>query len=139
MSGLEEITKNQRGQFIVNEYMQTKEHENIFAIGDLAQIKNSKGELMPPNVTISRISGANAGKNVLNHIQNKELKKCDPKLDGILIALGGEYVAGDIKGLFTVQGKVAYEIKKYVFHSYRKPLLKLIKTGYQRLKKLQKA
>lgn len=71
-------------------------------------------------------------------MQNKQLQKCRLKLDGILIALGGEYAAGDIKGVFTVQRKIAYEIKKYVFHSYRKPLLKLINTGYQRLKKLQK-
>ena len=138
ISGLEDITKNNRGQIVVNEYMQTKEHDNIFAIGDLAQIKNENEEIMPPNVTIARISGTDAGKNVLRHMQNKQLQKCRPKLDGILIALGGEYAAGDIKGVFTVQGKIAYEIKKYVFHSYRKPLLKLINTGYQRLKKLQK-
>ena len=31
---------------------------------------------------------------------------------------------------------IAYEIKKYVFSSYRKPLLKLIKVGYNKLKRL---
>ena len=42
--------------------MQTDKYPNIFAIGDIAEIRNSKGEIMPPNVTIARISGTNAGK-----------------------------------------------------------------------------
>jgi NADH dehydrogenase len=138
IEGLEEISKNQRGQILVNEYMQVNEFNNIFAIGDMAEIKDAKDEIMPPNVTIARISGINAGKNILKYMANKKLIKCKPKLDGILIALGGAYAAGDIKGLFTVKGKIAYEIKKYVFSSYRKPLLKLIKNGYNKLQKIKR-
>ena len=131
---LEDVAKNGRGQIIVNEYMQTDKYPNIFAIGDIAEIRNAKGEIMPPNVTIARISGTNAGKNLINMIEGRTLSKCNPKLDGILIALGGKYAAGDLFGLVTVTGRIAYEIKKFVFSSYRKPLLKLIKTGYQKLK-----
>jgi len=131
-----DVKKNGRGQIVVNEYMQTDKYENIFAIGDSAEIRNAKDELMPPNVTIARISGTNAGKNILNMIKNKKLEKCNPKLDGILIALGGKYAAGNIMGLFHVSGRLAYEIKHYVFTSYRKPLLKTIKAGYKKLKKL---
>jgi len=133
---LDDVAKNAKGQIIVNEFMQTDKYENIFAVGDIAEIRNLKGEIMPPNVTIARISGTNAGKNVLNLIAGRSLEKCDPKLDGILIALGGQYAAGDIYGLLTVKGRLAYEIKKYVFSSYRKPLIKLIKKGYSKLRKL---
>ena len=76
-----------------------------------------------------------AGKNILNMINNKKLLKCDPKLEGILIALGGKYAVGDLYGILQVKGILAYIIKKYVFSSYREPLLKLIKIGYSRLKK----
>ena len=131
-----DVQKNQKGQIIVNEFMQTNKYENIFAIGDAAQIKNKNDEIMPPNVTMARISGINAGKNILNIIKKKKLVRCEPKLDGILIALGGKYAVGSIYGLFFVKGRIAYEIKKYVFDSYRKPLLKLIKIGYKQLKKL---
>lgn len=131
-----DVKKNTKGQIIVNEYMQSDKYENIFAIGDAAEIKNKKDEIMPPSVTIARISGTNAGQNILRLINKKKLIKVDPKLDGILIALGGKYAAGNILGLFHVKGFIAYEIKKYVFDSYRKPLLKLIKTGYSKLKKL---
>ncbi|RXJ98174.1 NADH dehydrogenase FAD-containing subunit [Arcobacter sp. CECT 8986] len=130
------IKTNNRGQLIVNEYMQSVEHENIFAIGDIAEIRNNQDEIMPPNVTIARISGGLAGKNVLKLMEGKSLIKTNPKLDGILIALGGEYAAGNLFGLVHVKGRIAYFIKKYVFHSYRKPLLKLIKSGYNRLRKM---
>lgn len=136
IEGLEDFDTNGRGQIKVNQYLQVPEHKNIFAIGDIAEIKNKDGELMPPNVTIARISGTNAGKNILNMIADRGLITCKPKLDGILIALGGKYAAGDLMGLLNVKGRLAYEIKKYVFSSYRKPLLKLIRTGYAKLRKL---
>ncbi|MEN8717359.1 MAG: FAD-dependent oxidoreductase [Sulfurovum sp.] len=138
IKGLENSKHNQKGQLIVNEYLQTTYDKNVYAIGDIAEIKNEHGEIMPPNVTIARHSGICAGKNVLKQIRGKDLIACKPKLEGVLIALGGEYAAGDIYGLLTVKGKIAYEIKKYVFKSYRKPLLRLIKDGYQKLKKLEK-
>jgi len=83
-----DVQKNKKGQIIVNEYMQSSKYENIFAIGDVAEIKNNQDEIMPPNVTIAKISGINAGQNILNMINDKELIKANPKLDGILIALG---------------------------------------------------
>ena len=138
INGLEDLGVNPRGQVIVNKYLQTQEYNNVFAIGDIAEIKNEKGELMPPNVTIARISGSTAGKNILNIINDRGLIQCKPKLDGILIALGGKYAAGDLFGLLNVKGRLAYEIKSYVFSSYRKPLLKLIKKGYNKLRKLKK-
>ncbi|NQY52205.1 MAG: FAD-dependent oxidoreductase [Campylobacteraceae bacterium] len=129
-----DVEKNKRGQIIVNEYLQCPNDERIFAIGDMAEIKNLKGELMPPNVTVARISGTNAGKNILKDINGKKLIKCNPKLEGTLIALGGKFAVGNLYDLLHVEGRIAYEIKKYVFSSYRKPLLKLIKAGYKRLK-----
>jgi NADH:ubiquinone reductase (H+-translocating) len=131
-----DVAKNGRGQIIVNEYLQSDKYPNVFAIGDMAEIKNNKGEIMPPNVTVARISGTIAGKNILNLLNKKKLIKCDPKLEGILIALGGKYAAGNLYGLINVDGLLAYVIKKYVFQSYRNPLLKLIKTGYAKLKRL---
>lgn len=131
-----DVPKNGRGQILVNEYLQVENNDDIFAVGDIAEIKNKKGEIMPPNVTVARISGTAAGKNILNRIKKKKLIACNPKLEGILIALGGKYAAGNLYDLVHVEGRIAYEIKKYVFSSYRKPLLKLIKAGYNKFKKL---
>lgn len=127
--------KNSKNQIIVNEYQQISAYENIFAIGDISEIRDKKNNIMPPNVTIAEISGITAGKNILNMIKKKKLDKCNPKIKGILIALGGKYAVGNIYNLFHVKGLLAYYIKKYVFLSYKKPLLKLIKNGYSHLKK----
>ena len=132
-----DVDKNGRGQIRVNEYMQTDKYENIFAIGDMAEIKDKQGEILPPNVTVARYSGTSTGQNVNRMIKGKKLTPCYPKLDGILIALGGKYAVGNLYGLLNVKGFVAYNIKKYVFDSYRAPLLKLIKNGYKKLNKLK--
>jgi len=132
-----DVNMNGRGQIIVNEYMQTDKYENIFAVGDMGEIKDKKGEILPPNVTVARYSGINAGTNVNRMIKGKKLISCYPKLDGILIALGGKYAVGNLYGLVNVKGLLAYYIKKYVFDSYRAPLLKLIKNGYKKLNRLK--
>ncbi|MDC0933538.1 FAD-dependent oxidoreductase [Arcobacteraceae bacterium] len=131
------VATNRKGQILVNEYMQTDKFENIFAIGDMAEIKDKKGEILPPNVTVARYSGTSTGQNVNRMIKGKKLHACYPKLDGILIALGGKYAVGNLYGLLNVKGLIAYYIKKYVFDSYRAPLLRLIKIGYKKLNKLK--
>lgn len=137
LSNKMDVDKNSRGQLIVNEYLQSTSYENVFAIGDIAEIKNAEGKMMPPCVTIARESGITAGKNILRLIKNKPMITCNPKLEGTLIALGGKFAAGDLYGMLKIDGRIAYEIKKYVFYSYRAPLLKIIKKGYLKLKKLQ--
>ncbi|MEA3552961.1 MAG: FAD-dependent oxidoreductase [Campylobacterota bacterium] len=127
------ISKNKKNQIIVDEYLKVKEFDNVYAAGDVAQIKNSKDEIMPANVTVARTSGVIAGKNVLKAIDNKELLKCDPKLEGTLIALGGRYAVCDLYGIIQIKGFIGYLIKQYVFFRYKLPLLKYIKNGYSKL------
>lgn len=127
--------KNEKGQLIVDECLNIKGFDNIFAIGDIAQIKNKSGEIMPANVTVARYSGITAGKNILNKINDKPLEKCDPLIEGTLIALGGRYAVCDLFGVIKVKGFIGYLIKQYVFFRYRFPLIKYIKKGYAKFRK----
>jgi len=131
-----DVAKTEKGQLIVNDYLQLVDHENVFAVGDIAHIKNPKGEIMPQNVTVARDSGIIAAKNILASINDKTLKKCDPRLEGTLIALGGKYAACDLYGLVKFKGKLAYMVKQYAFFAYKFPLLKYIKNGYKKLHNL---
>jgi NADH dehydrogenase len=128
-----ELSKNKKNQIIVNEFLQTKEYQNVFAIGDIAQIKNKEGVIMPANVTVAKISAKCAANNVINSIKNKELKICDPKLEGTLIALGGRYAVCDLYGIVQVKGFIGYLIKQFVFLRYKLPLLRIIKNGHKKL------
>jgi len=136
IKGIEDLEVNHKGQVIVKKTLQTKKYEEIFVIGDLAEIKDEKEEIFPSNVTLTKISGKIAGENVLKLIEGKELSECKPKLEGILIALGGKYAAGNLYGIINIKGRLAYEIKKYVFTSYKKPLLKVLNKGFNKFKKI---
>lgn len=128
-----QLSKNKKNQIIVNEFLQTKEYQNVFAIGDIAQIKNKEGIIMPANVTVAKISAKYAAKNIINSINNKELKVCNPKLEGTLIALGGKYAVCDLYGIVQIKGFIGYLIKQFVFLRYKLPLLQIIKNGHKKL------
>ena len=127
------LSKNQKNQIIVNKYLQTKEYPNVFAIGDVAEIKNKEGKILPANVTVAKISGRCVVQNIVNSIKGEELKVCDPKLEGTLIALGGKYAVCDLYGIVQVQGFIGYLIKQFVFLRYKLPLLRIIKNGHKKL------
>lgn len=132
-----DLEKNKKGQIVVDEYMQIDNYKNIFVVGDVAEIKNKKDEIMPQNVTVARASGISAGKNILNLINNKELEKCEPKLEGTLIALGGKYAVCDLYGIVQVKGFIGWFIKQYVFVRYKLSLLSIIKNGYNKIKNIK--
>ncbi|MEA3290578.1 MAG: FAD-dependent oxidoreductase [Campylobacterota bacterium] len=129
-----DLEKNNKNQIVVDNNLKSINYNNVFVAGDIAQIKDSKGENMPANVTVARASGTDAGINVLRSIKKQALKKCDPKLEGTLIALGGKYAVCDLYGVVKVKGFIGYLIKQYVFFRYKLPLLKYIKKGYSKLK-----
>ncbi len=128
-----DLPKNKKGQILVDEYLKVEGYENIFAAGDIAQVKDKSGKIMPANVTIARASGISAAKNILNQITDKQLQACNPKLEGTLIALGGRYAVCDLYGLVQVKGFIGHLIKQYVFFRYKLPLIQYIKKGYNKL------
>ncbi len=127
------LSKNKKGQILVDETLKVNGFEKIFAVGDIAQIKDKKGDIMPANVTIARASGQTAAKNIIRLINNETPKACNPKLEGTLIALGGKYAVCDLYGILKVRGFIGYLIKQYVFFRYKFPLLKFVKKGYGKL------
>ncbi len=133
MSAVLDLEKNKKGQLVVNDALQTQ-YQNVFAVGDIAQIRYKDGSIALPNVLTSRISGVGAAQNILRLITNKPLKSVYSRLDGTLIALGGYYAVGDLYGIVAVKGFLGYLIKQSVFFIYRFPLLKLLKKGYLKIK-----
>lgn len=130
------LEKNTKSQLIVNEKLQVKNYEEIFAVGDIAQILDQNGKVFPSNVTVARASGTIAAQNIINHMKNKSLKNCKPFIEGTLIALGGKYAVCDLYGIVKVKGFIGYLIKQYVFFRYKLPLLRYIKKGYEKIKNL---
>ncbi len=130
-----DLPKNKKGQLIVNSFLQVSGYENVFAIGDVAEIKNSAGSVAPANVTIAVKSASVCAKNIISHIKNSPLSEFVPKIEGVLVALGGRYAVGLLYDKIKVKGIFAYMIKHFVFIRYKLPLLKYLKIGYSKIHK----
>lgn len=114
------IPKNKKHQAIVDEYFRVKEIDNVFAIGDCAEIKSFEtGKILPATAQIAIQSGKIVASHIKNLILDKPLKKEFPEFKGILTALGGKYAAGIIKDKIKIKGLPAYYLKQTVFKLYR--------------------
>ncbi|MDD3467825.1 MAG: FAD-dependent oxidoreductase [Campylobacterales bacterium] len=114
--------KNQRGQLKTDEFLRVLGYENVFAVGDCAEIKNNKGEILAPTAMLAEFSADIAVHNICASAKGLELKPVTFSLPGILVALGGYYTVGLIYGV-KISGIMAYIIKRVVSDIYKMPLL----------------
>jgi len=128
---LKGVKTNKKNQLIVDKFFRVK--ENVFAIGDCAEIRNfDTGEILPPTAQISIQSGKIVAEHIFNLINNKSLEPIYPKFKGIISALGGKYAVGKV-GNINIKGFSAYLLKQFVLKSYKMPLKYLAYKGYKRL------
>jgi len=96
------IEKDNRGRLIVNEYLQVKNYENVFSIGDVCcYIQNQKP--LPQLAQVAVREAEFVAKNIFNLIKNKPLEKFVYRHQGDLISLGKFFAIGEIKN-FTFSG-----------------------------------
>ncbi len=109
------IEKDSKGRLIVNEYLQVKNYENVFAIGDCCYfIQNEKP--LPQLAQVAVRQAKTTAKNIFNLIQNKPLEKFVYKHQGDLISLGRFFAIGEIKG-FSFSGFGAWILWRGVYLS----------------------
>jgi len=126
---------NKKNQLIVDEFFRVESFDNVFAVGDCAEIHDlDTGKILPPTAQIAMQSGKIVGNHIKSIILNKKLEKKSPKLKGIIAALGGRYGAGVIYDKFKVKGMTGYFLKESVFKSYKYPLKRQAKKGFNKLR-----
>jgi len=90
------IEKESTGRVIVSEYLQLKNYNNVFSLGDICCfIQNQKPLPRLAQVTVRQAEIV--AKNIFYSIYNKPLEKFVYKHKGDLISLGKFFAAGDIK------------------------------------------
>jgi len=90
------IEKDNRGRLIVNEYLQVKNYNNVFSIGDACcYLQNQKP--LPQLAQVAVRQAEIVAKNIFNLIKNKPLEKFVYKHQGDLISLGRFFAIGEIK------------------------------------------
>lgn len=93
-----DIEKARACRVQVNEYTQTKQHPNVFAIGDFSAFP--KGDnILPALVEAAIQTGEAAAENVLATIRGQEMKKLEPKFHGVMVSIGSFFAVSDIMGM----------------------------------------
>jgi NADH:ubiquinone reductase (H+-translocating) len=109
------IEKDSKGRLIVNEYLQVKNYENVFSVGDVCcYIQNQKP--LPQLAQVAVRQAKFVAKNIFNLIKNKPLEKFVYKHQGDLISLGRFFAIGEIKN-FTFSGFFAWILWRGVYLS----------------------
>jgi NADH:ubiquinone reductase (H+-translocating) len=109
------IVKDNKERLIVNEYLQVKNYENVFSIGDVCcYIQNQKP--LPQLAQVAVRQAKFVAKNIFNLIKNKPLEKFVYKHQGDLISLGRFFAIGEIKN-FTFSGFFAWILWRGVYLS----------------------
>ena len=92
--------RNRRGAVITNSAMQVNGFNNIWAVGDCAQIPDAyhEGQFYPPTAQHALREGKVVAENVLAVCQGKSAKPFKFKTIGLLVALGHRTGAAEIMG-----------------------------------------
>ncbi len=123
---------NPIGQVKVDAYLRPHGFENVFIVGDAADLKDPNGNPIPPTAQSAEQSGTNAGQNIIALLKRDTLHPANIKIRGLAIALGEKYAILDT-GWFQIYGIPAYWVKKIIEKTYKWPLRRLAQKGFKKL------
>ncbi len=126
-----DIYKTKLGYIEVNEYLQSTQYDNVYAIGDCTTIYH-KQKPLAPTADVAEQMGILCAKNINNSIYNKKLLKHRIKSRGILIALGRGYAVASLFGI-NIKGYLAYLLKKMVEKIYAFKLDRRSRAGCNKI------
>ena len=117
-SGLS-VEKNKKSQLIVDTFMRVPLVDNVFAAGDIAELHEMTGKMLPPTAQSAEQSGVVAANNIVALIEGKKMKAADIQMRGMMIALGGNYASVSLLGWIRVSGFLGHILKTIIMRSYR--------------------
>jgi len=94
-----ELESKRNGRIKVNEYLQTLDYPEVYAIGDNAAIPWNNKKILPALVEAALQTGKTAAVNIAADINGKAKVKISPKLHGIMVSIGGRYGVADLMGI----------------------------------------
>ena len=117
------IDKTNDGRIIVNEYCQTSQYKNIYSIGDLAAMKNSRGALYPPLAQIAVRQARYLADNIADYYieGNNPKEKFDYEIKAQIISVGSDEYVGLLNN-YLVSGDLAKMIDEFTKQTYMKSL-----------------
>ncbi len=105
---------NQRGQIITLPTLQIPEYPEVIALGDLAEIKNPNGKLVPATAQAAYQQASRAAKNLIASFKGKRLKRFRYLHLGEMITLGVNDAAVSSFGI-NLKGSLAALVRRIVY------------------------
>lgn len=90
--------EGKRARVLVNDYLQTVDKENIYAIGDIAYYEIN-GKPIPQIVETAIQSGKCGAKNVIADIEKRDKEKFQLNTHGFMVSIGSHYCVAEIMGV----------------------------------------
>jgi NADH:quinone reductase (non-electrogenic) len=108
-----------RGELIINNYLQVKGFDNIFAAGDIAAFIDQSTGLPAPNVAqVAEEQGAVVGENVAAMIKNEAIIPYHFRHWGYVVPLKGYFAAAELFGFIHLSGFVGWIVQQIVLLRY---------------------
>ncbi|HWY79433.1 MAG TPA: NAD(P)/FAD-dependent oxidoreductase [Candidatus Sulfotelmatobacter sp.] len=108
-----------RGGLIVNNYMQVKGFDNIFAAGDITAYIDPKTQNSAPNVAqIAEEQGQIAGENIAAMIKNESIKPYHYRHWGYIVPLKGYYAVAELVYNIHLVGFSGWIVQQLVLLRY---------------------
>ncbi|MDF1878607.1 FAD-dependent oxidoreductase [Sulfurimonas sp. SAG-AH-194-C20] len=115
-----ELSKN--GQVVVTDTMQLPAHENTYAIGDVACLKDKEGNPIPSTAHAAEQSAEIATANIKLALEGKVQKKQYVRAEGVLVALGSKNAAVVLFDKYKFSGYLGYLLKHLITWNYKHSL-----------------
>jgi len=114
------LPRGDRNHLVVDQYLRVDSHQNIYAVGDVAQVaRRAGGGFQPPVAPIAISAGVRAAGNIENAIMGRGLEPFDAHHAGKIVSLGNGTALVDLLG-WRVRGRPAWWMYRTVY------LLKLV-------------
>ncbi|OGH13550.1 MAG: hypothetical protein A3H50_00320 [Candidatus Levybacteria bacterium RIFCSPLOWO2_02_FULL_37_10] len=122
------LVLSKSGQVEVNEFLQTKEFPNFFAVGDIAEFIDPVSKRPAPGVAqVAEEEGKIAGENIARLIEKKPLVPYKLKHFGYIVPLRGRY-AVFATGTLHIKGFFGWIIQQFIFLRYLLGILPFYKA-----------
>lgn len=117
------IEKTNDGRIIVNEFCRTNQYDNIYSIGDIAAMKNSKGVLYPPLAQIAVRQARYLADFISDRYTNDATpkEKFDYEIKAQILSVGNNEYVGLLNN-YVVSGDLAKMIDEFTKTTYMKSL-----------------
>lgn len=96
-----------------NEFMQSLDYKNVFAVGDCAFLEEGASKNLPQIVEAAEQTAATAAHNIIAEIEGKEKQAFKSSYHGFMVSVGSHYAVANLNGI-KMSGFLAMFMKHMV-------------------------